>query len=42
MPGLMPLLGALAAAAVMPLFEMLVASLRRRPVAVVHGKAGAS
>jgi hypothetical protein len=33
MPGLMPLLGALAAAAVMPLFEMLVASLRRRPAA---------
>jgi hypothetical protein len=29
MPGLMPLLGALAAAAVMPLFEMLVASFRR-------------
>jgi hypothetical protein len=42
MPGLMPLLGALAAAAVMPLFEMLVASLRRRPGAVVRGKAGAS
>jgi hypothetical protein len=30
MPGLMPLLGALAAAAVMPLSEMLIASLRRR------------
>jgi hypothetical protein len=43
MPGLMPLLGALAAAAVMPLFEMLVASLRRRPGAqIVGGKAGAS
>jgi hypothetical protein len=30
MPGLMPLLGALAAAAVMPLFEMLVEARRRR------------
>jgi hypothetical protein len=31
MPGLMPLLGVLAAAAVTPLFEMLGGSLRRRP-----------
>jgi hypothetical protein len=43
MPGLMPLLGALAAAAVMPLFEMLVGALRRRPgVQGGAGKAGAS
>jgi hypothetical protein len=42
MPGLLSLLGALAAAAVMPLFEMLVASLRRRPGAVVHSNVGAS
>jgi hypothetical protein len=42
-PGLMPLLGALAAAAVMPLFEMLVESLRRRRLAAQDStsKAGA-
>jgi hypothetical protein len=41
MPGLMPLLGALAAAAVMPLLEMLVEAVRRRPAARKAARAGA-